>query len=153
MIERVRNRAVGFGVFLAALVIVALTVSDEHLEAIGTWVLVAMLLPANYFPIFYTIAFRWWDAHLGRALFTKALGLAVVLDTALMVKFFGGEEYATEVRFVAYALVLVGMYYQSAVMTAIRLSANRKDGTPGPQTDLDGVDLTDRHPERRTDSV
>lgn len=144
-----RRRVLGFGGFFAFLVLVALMVPDATLERYGNWVLIAMLLPANYFPIFYTVAFRWWNAHLGRALFTKAFGLAIVLDTALMVKYLGGEAWAAEIRFVAYSLVLVGMWYQSIVMTQIRIAADRREkGEQGPQTDLKGVDLSsDRHPE------
>lgn len=143
MIRKVTQRkATVVGLLFALLVLLAVTVPDETLERWGSWVLIAMLLPANYFPIFYTIAFRWWGARLGQALFTKAFGLAIVLDTALMVKYLGGEAWSQEIRFVAYTLVLIGMWYQSVVMTQIRVAAKRKDReAQGPQTDLDGVDM------------
>ena len=147
-----KTKASLMAAFFVVLVLVSVLVPDEHLNALGTGILFAMLIPANYFPVFYTVAFRWWGGHLGRALFIKALGLAIVLDVVLLVKFFGGEAWADELRFVAYALVCFGMYYQSIVMTQIRMKAKalRSETEPEAQTDIRGVD---RHHERHHDTL
>lgn len=133
-------------IYVVLLVLVASLTPDDLLVEIGTWVLIVMILPANYFPIFYTFAFRWWGGHLGRALFTKALGLALLLNAALFFRFFGEAHWAEEIRFVAYTLVLTGMAYQSGVMTRIRLRAGKRDlagdrPAQGPQRDIPGVDI------------
>jgi hypothetical protein len=142
MIQKVTQRKAWLIVALfVGLGLLAALTPDERLQQWGTYVLIAMFLPANYFPIFYTIAFRWWGGHLGRALFLKALGLAIVLDTALFVKFFGDAAWAEEIRFVAYALVLIGMFYQSFVMTSIRIKAGKSKPAATASKDLPGVDI------------
>jgi hypothetical protein len=48
-----------------------------------TFALWCVAIPATIFPLLYTIWFRWWDSMLGRALFTKSVALAIVVDLSL----------------------------------------------------------------------
>jgi len=136
-----QKKAVMWLAYFLLVVLFSVLVPDENLLFLGSVILLVMILPANYFPIFYTIAFRWWNGHLGRALFTKALGLAIILDAAMLFKYFGETSWAEEIRFTAYVLVLTGMFYQSIVMTQIRVKAGHNKPKATPSKDLPGVDI------------
>lgn len=44
--------------------------------------------PATVFAVAYGLFAKWWRSHTGRALFTTALALALVLDVTLLTRFY-----------------------------------------------------------------
>lgn len=65
------------------------------------------------FAVFYSFTSPWWRTLIGRALFTKAWGLALLIDISLLYKWLG-DEYALRdvVRLTVYALITVGAWLQ-----------------------------------------
>ena len=76
--------------------------------------LVLLAAPAQTgFAVFYSVTSPWWRTLIGRALFTKAWGLALLIDISLLYKWLG-DEYALRdvVRLTVYALIAVGAWLQ-----------------------------------------
>ena len=121
------------------ILVLAVALPDQTLLTLAASSVYLMALPATYFPIFYTLAFRWWQGHLGRALFIKAFGLMLLIDVTVLFQIFGEQKWGEEIQFVVFAVVLVGLTYQSVVMTMIRFKARRP--TSAPRDDLDGVEM------------
>lgn len=90
--------------------------SPETLNAIAVALIVLAAPAATCFPIVY--AFRpWRDSLIGRALMTKAVGVALLIDISIAYQFLGndypGRDY---VRVGAYALIAVGIWFQFIAM-------------------------------------
>lgn len=125
------------GVFASALVALGLFIGvlspipPHWLYDASVVELFLMLAPANLFPILYTAFFPWWQSPLGRALFTKALGLMLLIDISVLYQLFGDNyDLREQVRFIVFTLVLLGMSYQLVVIIKIKLQARgrREDG-------------------------
>lgn len=73
--------------------------------------LIACAVPANLYPAFYACR-PWWITPQGRALMTKAVGNALLIDLGLSVVIFG-DDYPLRpyVRAVAFALFGIGVWY------------------------------------------
>ena len=123
MKRAMRDKMWGFALAAVATLIATILLSEGTLLTGALWLLSAMAVPATYFPIFYTLAFRWWGNHLGRALFIKAVGLALVIDLTLYFTLFGQRHWGAEIQFFVFATMLVGLSYQSVVMTHIWVKA------------------------------
>lgn len=83
--------------------------------------LMGMLIPANGFPILYSTFYKWWLNPIGRALMTKAIGLALIVDVSLAYSALGDYPYREAVRTTALLLVMLGLWYQFFVFMRIRL--------------------------------
>lgn len=69
---------------------------------------------------------KWWRSLIGRALFTKALGLALLLDISLANQWWGPYPYMEEIGLAVLALVAVGAYLQLlALLVDMRVSGRR----------------------------
>lgn len=86
------------------------------LDAIAVVLLVLAAPPANMFPVVY--AFRpWRESLIGRALMTKAIGLAVMIDVGLLTLILGTDyPLRAVVRVVAFSLVVIGIWFQFIAM-------------------------------------
>lgn len=84
----------------------------------------AALTPATLFPILYAKWFPFWKSTLGRALFTKACGLLLLVDTAVIFYLFPGidPEIKKFVGFVTGVLVVLGMWWQLIAISKIRVA-------------------------------
>lgn len=75
----------------------------------------ASLPAANGFPLVYGLLQPWWRSQVGRALLTKATGLAIILNLTAAVYIFGDYWIRPYVRAAAFTLVVVGIWYQFLV--------------------------------------
>lgn len=86
------------------------------LDAIAVILLVLAAPPVNMFPVVY--AFRpWHESLIGRALMTKAIGLAVMVDVGLLTLVLGPDyPFRGIVRVIAFSLVVFGIWFQFIAM-------------------------------------
>lgn len=76
--------------------------------------LVLAIAPAQTaFIVIYGFWSPWWRTLVGRALFTKALGLALLVDIALIYQWLGDDYYLRDVvRLSVYSLIALGAWLQ-----------------------------------------
>jgi len=95
-------------------------------DKIAVALVVGMTVPATCFPLLYLTFYRWYAQPIGRALMTKAIGLALLVDISVAYMVLGddypGREY---VRLVVYSLILVGLWYQFIVFLRIKRDTRR----------------------------
>lgn len=95
--------------------------ANEVLHLLGTGLVIVGILPATLFPILYARWFPFWKSTLGRALMTKAVGMALLVDISVLYLIFGDDYFLRElVRLVVFTLVVGGMYWQLAAIIGIR---------------------------------
>jgi hypothetical protein len=78
------------------------------------WALVLVwvaAVPQTIFVLLYGLTNHWWLSWIGRALFTKAFGLALLLDMSLLGYYYKGLLDQTESNFVI-GLVALGACMQ-----------------------------------------
>lgn len=65
------------------------------------------------FALFYSVTLPWWRTPIGRALFTKSWGLALLIDISLLYQWLG-DNYSLRdvVRLTVYSLITVGAWLQ-----------------------------------------
>lgn len=84
----------------------------------------AALVPATLFPILYAKWFPFYKSTLGRALFTKAFGLMLLVDTSVI--FFLWPDIDPGVKHVVGLItgvvIVCGMWWQLAAITKIRMA-------------------------------
>lgn len=68
---------------------------------------------------------KWWRSLIGRALFTKSLGLALLLDLSLVGEWVGPYPHQAEVGLAVVALVTIGAYLQLAALLNDMQTARR----------------------------
>lgn len=76
-------------------------------------ILVALAAPpATLFPFVYATR-PWYRSLLGRALMTKAIGIALLIDISLLYNWLG-DDYALRdvVRLTVYSLITCGVWFQ-----------------------------------------
>jgi hypothetical protein len=120
--------------------------------SIDTWavvLVVGMAFPATAFPILYATR-PWYRSLLGRALMTKAIGLALLIDLAVA-HHFGllGDSGIT--RLVVYSLVFLGLWQQLIALCLIiwRAWRDRRTSTAlGRRRDAGGAFADDDRPSR-----
>lgn len=86
-----------------------------------TWavvLIVAAAPAATLFPIVYGFSSPWWRTLIGRALVTKAVGLALLIDISIAYQILGDQYPGRDaVRLSVYALITAGVWMQfSALM-------------------------------------
>ena len=92
-------------------------------EYSGLLVFIAAV-PATLFPIVYWRR-PWRASFLGRALMTKATGLALLIDTTLLYVWLGDDyPYRQLVRALVYTLITVGIIMQ---FTALCIAPRSRD--------------------------
>lgn len=100
----------------------------EHwLDVAAVFLIFAAAPPATMFPIVY--AFRpWRSSMIGRALMTKAIGLALLIDISIAYIVMG-DDYAFRdlVRVLVYGVIVVGIYYQFIAMVRAPHNPRPKD--------------------------
>lgn len=102
-------------------------VPDPFLSNASVVLVYLMVLPAVGFPVLYLSFYRWYKNPIGRALMTKAIGLAMLIGLSVFFHFNGSRVYswAEEAQFMVFVLVCAGLWYQFLVFIKIRLQ--RKD--------------------------
>lgn len=76
--------------------------------------IVATAVPITLFSIGYTFTARgWWREWVGRALFTSAWGLALLVDISLLYNWLGDNyPWRDEVRLTVYSIICVGAWFK-----------------------------------------
>jgi hypothetical protein len=82
-------------------------------------------IPQTVFVLLYGFASPWYRYTTGRAIFTKALGLALILDLSIAVHHFG--QLPTWVGPVVLGFVAVGCWLQLGALVHERRSGGRLD--------------------------
>jgi hypothetical protein len=82
----------------------------------------AALIPATLFRILYAKWFPFWKSTLGRALMTKAFGMMLLVDTAVVFYLFPDIPPMVKqvAGFIMGILVVAGMWWQLAAIVKIR---------------------------------
>lgn len=110
----------------------------DHIALIMIW----LSAPAQtLFVLIYGTRSPWWRSLLGRALFTKALALALLLDLSLWTRIHPTWPWQLETTLVVIGLVLVGSWMQLSALLVERWrvsrgQASRLDPMPPLKTDI-----------------
>lgn len=82
-------------------------------DDVAVLLILAAAPPQTAFAIIYGLGSPWWRSPVGRALFTKALGLALLIDISLIYHWLG-DNYALRdvVRLTVYSVIVVGAWLQ-----------------------------------------
>jgi hypothetical protein len=81
---------------------------------------------ATLFPLLYGLTTPWWRSLIGRALMTKAVGLALLIDISLLYTWLGDDYFLRDaVRLTVYGLIFVGVWLQ---LTALFVEKYRARG-------------------------
>lgn len=105
--------------------------ANQILDAIAIALIFIAAPPVTMFPIVY--AFRpWRESLIGRALMTKAIGLALLIDISIAYQLLGDDyPFRNVVRVAVYALVVTGIWFQFiAMVRAPHLAPSRDHDTP-----------------------
>lgn len=96
------------------------------------YALIAVTAPAQTaFILLYGLGSPWWRTLIGRALFTKALGLAALVDLALAYWIFGDDYAARDVvRVCVFGLILVGAWLQLLALLKEKWHARQESIEP-----------------------
>jgi hypothetical protein len=71
------------------------------------------VLPATGFTLVYGLRSPWYRSLLGRALFTHALGMALLIDISVAYKMFGDDYPGRDVVSISvYAVIIAGTWAQ-----------------------------------------
>lgn len=109
------------------------------LDVIALGLLLVMVPAATAFPILY--AWQPWSSEaVGRALMLSSVGLALLVDFAVLYRLLDGEI-PPGVRVVVYLLIAVGMYYQLFNLVRAqrrRRRRRRRVSDPGPTITEEG---------------
>lgn len=95
-------------------------------ELVAVLLIFAVATAQSAFIVIYGIWSPWWRTWLGRAVFTKGLGLALLADLALAHNLLG-EEYPGRdvIRLTIFTLLAVGAWLQLAVLISEKRKPRR----------------------------
>ena len=79
-------------------------------DGLSLGLIVAAAVPANLFPILYTVWKNWWHSSEARHLFFFVTGLAALIDLYLIRYFFGDFELYGLLRTTIYAVICYQLY-------------------------------------------
>lgn len=96
---------------------------------LSLWFLWAGAVPQTAFVLIYGLRFPWYRYTTGRAIFTKALGLALILDLSLAVNHYG--QLPAWVGPVVLGFVAVGCWMQLGALLHEHRRAGRDRFQPG----------------------
>ena len=103
-------------------------IPDRYLEKVAPFIVLAMAPAVTVFPVLYLTFYRWYKNPVGRALMTKAVGFALLIDVALWFEFVGDDTpYREAIKVLIYLLILFGLWYQLVVFIRIKLDARREE--------------------------
>jgi hypothetical protein len=109
-----------------------------------TFSLVVFILTApaqTAFAAVYAFGSPWWRSLLGKALMTKALGLALLIDISLLFHWFGPNYFLREfVRDAVFGILLAGAWMQLLALLKEKFQGRRDDADRFSRPD------TPRHP-------
>lgn len=97
------------------------TLSDLALAHIAEWSVYACLPAANGFLLWYGTTRPWYRSQIGRALMTKAFGVAALFDLSAVAHAFAWQVPA-EVAVLVIGTVVIGVWYQFLVLCFTPLS-------------------------------
>lgn len=101
---------------IGATIAVALSaMSDATLLTVAEWTVYAALPAANGFVIVYGFTRPWYRSQIGRALMTKALGVAALFDLSAYAQV-TKVQLPIRLSLMVVALVVVGIWYQFIVL-------------------------------------
>lgn len=100
----------------------------------------AIALGQTLFVLLY-LTFPWWATFLGRALFGKAIALAVLIDLGILYRIHP-FPYADGIFTVLYIVLAIGVWWQLFAFFRIRL-AGRQDRVSGNRHSNRRVNLND----------
>lgn len=81
---------------------------------------------ATAFPIVYGLTSPWYRSLLGRALMTKAVGLALLIDISLIYQWLGDDYFLRNVvRLTVYSLIAAGVWMQCTALVVEKVRARR----------------------------
>lgn len=96
-------------------------------DTIAVLMIVGMAPPATLFPIIYGFTAPWWKSLVGRALMTKAVGLALLIDITIIYNWFGDDYPLRDaVRFTVFLFILLGTWMQLIALLVERYRVRRR---------------------------
>lgn len=104
--------------------------------------LILIAAPAQTaFALIYGLASPWWRSLVGKALFTKAVALALLIDISLLYQWLG-DNYALRdvVRLSVFGLIAFGSWLQLVALLKEKVKGRRDDADRFSRPD------TPRHP-------
>lgn len=96
----------------------------EVIDFIDRWQVIVWMavIPATLFPILYAWWFPFHKSTLGLALFIKALGLMLLVDTTVAYTFLDVNGDTKEyISIIVTLIILIGMWWQLIAISKIRL--------------------------------
>ena len=95
-------------------------------DDLALYMVFAMAPAATAFPLLYGLTSPWWRSLVGRALMTKAVGLALLIDISIVYQFLG-DDYAARnaVRFAVFGFILAGVWLQFFALLREKWKARR----------------------------
>lgn len=85
----------------------------QHADLIALILVIGIAPPSTLFALGYVLTRPWWSTRIGRAMLISTLGLALLVDIALLYNFLG-DDYALRdaVRLTVYWVICVGAWYK-----------------------------------------
>ena len=120
-------------------------------EYIAVAILAAGTIPATGFPIVYAFA-PWRKSRVGRALMTKAVGIALLIDLSMW-GWVTPWDVPDWVVITVFAIVVGGVWMQFLALVRVQLSRSKRyDGIPPyqPKHRADDPPMSDFRPMRGT---
>lgn len=95
-------------------------------DTLAVLLVIAMAPAATAFPIVYGLTSPWYRSLVGRALMTKAVGLAALIDISIVYEFMGDDYPGRDaVRLTVFSLILAGVWLQFAALMVEKYRARR----------------------------
>lgn len=95
-------------------------------DTIAVLLVLGMAPPATLFPIIYGLSGPWYRTPIGRALMTKAVGLALLVDISLLYNWLGDDYWGREaVRLTVFSLIFCGLWMQFGALLSEKWRACR----------------------------
>lgn len=108
---------------------------------LDTWRTIAIgsaALGQTCFAALYLLFFPWWNSFLGRALFYKAITLAVLTDLVFLARFFGFAR-NDELFVFLYLALSFGIWWQFSAFLRVYRRGKAYNGPQRRNTDIGGV--------------
>lgn len=96
-------------------------------DTIAVLLVLGMAPPATLFPIIYGITSPWSKTLVGRALMTKAVGMALLIDITLIYNWLGDDYFLRDyVRFIVFLFIFLGTWMQLSALLVELYRARRR---------------------------
>lgn len=108
-------------------------------DLVAFLLIAAMALPVTVYWFVYTFTMPWWKSVVGRALWTKATGMALLIDISLTYQIFGDDYFLRDaVRLTVFSIILVGLWLQLGALLHEKRRAGSRFPLPDRQEARDG---------------